>query len=123
MLPEFEPFPKVPRYNREIVVTEKIDGTNASVHWVHEESIEPEGLKPGYALGEAFFDGQYHILLAASRKRWIHPGNDNYGFAKWVQENAEGLEVLGPGAHFGEWWGQGIQRRYGLNENLFSFNP
>jgi hypothetical protein len=30
------------------------------------------------------------------------------------------LLALGPGSHFGEWWGQGIQRRYGLAEKRFS---
>lgn len=29
--PEFKPFPKVPRFSRDIVITEKLDGTNASV--------------------------------------------------------------------------------------------
>jgi hypothetical protein len=28
--------------------------------------------------------------------------------------------LLGPGQHFGEWWGQGIQRNYGLKEKRFS---
>ena len=27
---------------------------------------------------------------------------------------------LGPGRHFGEWWGQGIQRGYGLKEKRLS---
>lgn len=27
---------------------------------------------------------------------------------------------LGPGRHFGEWWGRGIQRHYGLEERRFS---
>ena len=27
---------------------------------------------------------------------------------------------LGSGRHFGEWWGQGIQRGYGLEEKRFS---
>jgi hypothetical protein len=27
---------------------------------------------------------------------------------------------LGPGSHFGEWWGLGIQRRYGIPEKRFS---
>lgn len=51
----------------------------------------------------------------------ITPGDDNYGFAGWVYENAELLaKTLGPGVHFGEWWGQGIQRRYGMNYKKFS---
>ena len=28
--------------------------------------------------------------------------------------------ALGPGRHFGEWWGQGIQRGYALKEKRFS---
>ena len=27
---------------------------------------------------------------------------------------------LGEGIHFGEWWGLGIQRNYGMNEKVFS---
>lgn len=43
------------------------------------------------------------------------------GFAKWVYQNSQALvELLGPGRHFGEWWGQGIQRGYGLSEKRFS---
>lgn len=29
---EFQPWPKIARLNRDIVITEKIDGTNAAVH-------------------------------------------------------------------------------------------
>lgn len=95
---EFEAFPKIPRLNRGMVVTEKIDGTNAAV-------IITE-------------DGE---VGAQSRKRLITPDDDNFGFARWVHDNAEALAAtLGPGRHFGEWWGQGIQRRYGLAEKRFS---
>lgn len=82
---------------REIVITEKIDGTNASIH-----------------IGE---DGS---IRAASRTRWITPAQDNYGFAKFVESNKEELLKLGPGSHFGEWWGNGIQRGYGLRQKQFS---
>lgn len=89
---EFEPWPKIARLNRNIVVTEKIDGTNAAVI--------------------VTADGQ---VGAQSRTRLITPEQDNYGFAGWVQRNADDLaEILGEGRHFGEWWGAGIQRRYGL---------
>lgn len=30
------------------------------------------------------------------------------------------FEALGEGVHFGEWWGNGIQRGYGLKEKRFS---
>lgn len=97
-IPEFVPFPKIVRLNRELVVTEKLDGTNACVHVTD--------------------DGQ---VLAASRTRWITPESDNYGFAAWVKAHEIELrEGLGAGSHFGEWWGSGIQRRYGLTEKRFS---
>lgn len=95
--PDFVPFPKISRLNRGCVITEKIDGTNAQV------VITEDG-----------------DIFAGSRTRWITPGDDNFGFAAWVQERSEELLKLGPGQHFGEWWGLGIQRRYGLTERRFS---
>lgn len=95
---EFQPFPKIPRLSRDIVVTEKIDGTNAQIH------ISDDGKE----------------LRAASRGRYISAGDDNFGFAKWVEDNREELLKLGPGRHFGEWWGAGIQRGYGRKDRVFS---
>lgn len=94
---EFKEFPKIARLNREVIVTEKIDGTNAAV-------IVTE-------------DGQ---IGAQSRSRIITVKDDNFGFARWVLENHAELLKLGPGYHFGEWWGSGIQRGYGLTEKRFS---
>jgi len=94
---DFEDFPKMARLSRRIIITEKIDGTNAQV-----------------CIGE---DGE---MKFGSRTRWITPEDDNYGFARWATENAEELRKLGPGRHFGEWWGAGIQRRYGMEEKRFS---
>ncbi|CAO0827073.1 RNA ligase family protein [Streptomyces microflavus] len=74
--PDFREWPKTPRLFREIVITEKLDGTNAGLH-----------------ISE---DGQ---VVAQSRKRIITPDSDNYGFARW---------------------GQGIQRRYGMDRKMFS---
>lgn len=101
-MPEFIPFPKIPRWFREITITEKIDGTNAVVEVATAE------------------DGSI-VVRAGSRNRWITPEKDNYGFADWVFFNAKALaENLGEGTHFGEWWGPGIQRGYGLKEKRFS---
>lgn len=96
---EFEPFQKIARLSRGCTITEKIDGTNACV------AISDEGDT---------------TLYVGSRSRWITPEDDNYGFAKWAHEHREELMALGPGRHFGEWWGAGIQRRYGLTEKRFS---
>lgn len=94
---DFEGFPKIGRLSRECVVTEKIDGTNACIY------IQDDG-----------------SVLIGSRTRWITPADDNYGFAKWVIDNMRELERLGPGRHFGEWWGAGIQRRYDQTVKRFS---
>jgi len=94
---EFVPFQKIPRLSREVVITEKIDGTNASVH-----------------IGE---DGSFRV---ASRTRWITPEDDNYGFARWAYAHQSDLAALGVGSHFGEWWGQGIQRNYSQTSKRFS---
>lgn len=101
---EFTPFPKIARLNRSIIITEKIDGTNAAV-----------GIIPNP-------DGDYTVY-AQSRNRLITPDADNFGFARWVDTNRDRLiSLLGPGLHFGEWWGSGIQRGYGLRggEKRFS---
>lgn len=94
---EFKEFPKMARWSREIVVTEKIDGANAQI-----------------------FIGEDGTFLTGSRTRWITPDDDNFGFSKWAHENKEELLKLGHGRHFGEWWGAGIQRRYGQPEKRFS---
>lgn len=113
---EFEGWPKTPHWYRDIVVTEKIDGTNAAIQIVPED--EPDG--SGWVTNLAV-DGARYTVAAQSRKRLITPTDDNAGFAKWVYANAETLiSDLGPGRHFGEWWGQGIQRNYGLSEKRFS---
>lgn len=139
---EFEAFPKIPRLNRDITVTEKLDGTNAAVI-IEELDRDDErygdphstaGQAGGvYALAEVGPHGgrRKFIVAAQSRKRLITPnsetskGSDNFGFAGWVQENrAELIRLLGPGRHFGEWWGQGIARNYGQTGRRFSlFNP
>ncbi len=96
--PEFKTFDKIARLNREVVVTEKIDGSN----------------------GLIFISDDLEIVRAGSRSRWITPADDNFGFAQWVADNSGDLRALGPGYHYGEWWGQGIQRTYDLAERRFS---
>ena len=92
--PEFIKFPKIPRYSREAIVTEKIDGTSVQIY-----------------IGE---DGEF---LTGSRRRWITPNTDHYGFSRWAHDHKEELLTLGPGRHSGEWWGGGIQRGYGLQKD------
>lgn len=121
---EFQKFPKIPRYKRNIIITEKLDGTNAQVaieELPNQESAVDEafGGNPT-VLAMKHTEGKWYTLRAGSRNRWLTLHEDNYGFAKWAQENAYELIKLGPGRHYGEWWGQGIQRRYGLDHKRFS---
>ena len=112
----FEPFPKIPRLFREITITEKIDGTNAQVFIVDGKDIAGTEL---VLQSTSYCQGFY--LFVGSRKRYITPDNDNFGFATWVYSHTDELiEGLGEGRHFGEWWGQGIQRNYGLDHKRFS---
>lgn len=128
----FEAFPKIARLCRECFVTEKIDGTNAQVFVWDEfapdpEAVTPENPSPCAAMGAPppgipFLGrpGLGQHVAAGSRNRWLTLENDNYGFAKWVAEHAAGLAQLGHGRHFGEWWGNGIQRGYGVLDKRFS---
>ncbi len=59
---DFVSFPKIPRLSREIVITEKIDGTNGVIYI------------PSDNLSEGFFVG--------SRSRWITPSS-------WLQKDEE----------------------------------
>lgn len=97
--PEFVEFAKISRWSREVIVTEKIDGTNGQIHITD--------------------DGR---LFTGSRSRWVTPEADNFGFARWAKEHEEELLALGPGTHFGEWWGSGIQRGYGLTNGEKRFS-
>lgn len=110
-------FPKIARLHREIVVTEKIDGTNAQILITPIDKSYEDAAMLGYWYGE---DASTWAMYAGSRTRWITPTDDNFGFAKWAKDNLEELKKMGPGSHFGEWWGRGIQRNYGLKERRFS---
>lgn len=115
---EFTPWAKTSRLFRDIIITEKIDGTNSAIS-VQEIDRNIAGDDSVYI---AEYDACYAVS-AQSRKRVITPGKstDNYGFARWVHENAlELATLLGPGLHFGEWWGAGIQRRYDMPRKAFS---
>jgi hypothetical protein len=84
---EFKGWGSTTRENKNKTITEKLDGTNACV---------------------VIYNGK---VTAQSRKRIVTPDDDNYGFAKWVDKNKEALlNTLGYGYHYGEWYGEGIQK-------------
>lgn len=86
---EFKTFGKISRLNRLCTITEKLDGSNGAV----------------------IIDEEYNIGVQ-SRNQLITVDNDHHGLATWVEANKDDLATLGPGHHFGEWWGCGIQKRY-----------
>jgi hypothetical protein len=99
---EFKAWPKIPRATGEkVTITEKLDGTNACI-------VIQDGV----------------IVGVQSRKRFITPSDDNYGFASWVEENKEDLLKLEDGYHYGEWAGLGIQKNpHNLDsKQFFLFN-
>lgn len=113
---EFREFPKMSRFSRDFIITEKIDGTNASINIVDMNAdINPTD-------SNIICRVNNFNIRAGSRTRWITPSNDNYGFANWVYKNALDLVKLGEGTHFGEWWGSGIQRGYGLTKGEKRFS-
>ena len=98
MQPEFMGWKKIPRWENETyVITEKLDGSNGCV-----------------------IVTEHGDVFAQSRTRVLTEDSDNYEFCKWVNGNKDELLKLGVGYHYGEWWGKGINRNYGLREKRFS---
>lgn len=115
-------FGSIPRLHRHFTITEKIDGTNGLIAIFEGETPPDLDL---WAENDLADENSNLIVAAGSRNRWLTDakGDDNHGFAAWVRANAATLaEDLGPGMHFGEWWGSGIARGYGLpkGEKRFS---
>ena len=119
----FQEFPKIARLKREIILTEKLDGTNAQVFIANKLDIAGHlsGEFAGYE-EHKIAENETQVMFAGSRNRWINVGKekDNAGFAAWVKENSEELFKLGEGHHYGEWYGRGIQRGYGLDHKRFA---
>jgi hypothetical protein len=118
----FEEFPKISRLSRPIVITEKIDGSNGQLLIQSYEEFEAD-FDPSTPQLEPHIFTNRSIMRVGSRKRWLDATKqgDHFGFYKWAEANMhELIEKLGPGRHYGEWWGQGIQRNYGINDKRFS---
>ena len=106
--PEFKAWPKIGRENPfKVTITEKLDGTNSCV------IIQDD-----------------KVVGVQSRKRFITPEDDNFGFAQWVVDNNDELLSLEDGYHYGEWAGEGIQKNPHCLEgkhfflfNTFRWNP
>lgn len=129
--PKYKP---IPRLHRDVVLTEKVDGSNGLIHVI---DLTTEGIDEASSV--AYVDGDHvqrviegasiygtdqmgkkYLIRAGSRNRWLSTEKDNFGFCAWVMANADALTALGPGYHYGEWFGLGIQTGYGLDKKRFA---
>ncbi|MFI6609258.1 RNA ligase family protein [Streptomyces sp. NPDC050507] len=108
-------------------MTEKLDGTNGLV-FIQDATAPGADAHPLYDVAVSTSHGDY-LVRAGSRNRWLALDlpkldgvvpRDNYGFAAWTRDNADDLVSLGPGHHYGEWYGHKIARGYGLTERRFA---
>jgi hypothetical protein len=107
---EFKSFGKILHIGKLYMsITQKLHGSNAQILI---EEIDCGDL------------GTNFHIKAGSRNRWLTIEDDNYGFCKWVMENQLDLyATLGPGRHYGEWCGPGINSGEGLKQKtLCLFN-
>ena len=120
---DFPRFPSIPRLDRGIIITEKIDGTNGV--------IEVRENLPSYYIDIPLLPGEMEVVLynkvyvvrAGSRNRWLttNKGEDNFDFARFVADRAYDIvKYLGVGLHRGEYFGRGIARGYGLDHRRFA---
>jgi hypothetical protein len=116
---EFKSFEKIEKLNKiEMTITQKIHGSNAQILIVEKENVWAWGTFPDEVFTEV--NSKFYLVRAGSRNRWVFVGDDNYGFAAFVEANKKELiEKLGVGKHFGEWTGPGINSGEGLTEKTF----
>jgi len=99
----FQKWPKIKRVHKvDMVITQKMNGTN----------------------GQILFEDNGDFMIG-SRNQWLSMHQDNFGFYHWAHAHiTELFDIFGPGRHYGEWCGPGIQNGEGLKERVFfSFNP
>jgi hypothetical protein len=132
--PNYPAMPPIARLHRPWIFTEKLNGTNGLIVIADVEATARAGTFPPPLASLAGFgfdqDSDAPVMVgvsagiwAGSKNQWLGPDGDNFGFGRWVRDNATALiETLGGGIHRGEWWGSGIQTGYGLpkGERRFS---
>lgn len=131
-LSDYPSFGKIPRLSKPVIITEKIDGTNGLVcvervpfgTWPGLLDTDPTALASmtdtDAPTGPDGLPNTELVIRAGSRNRWLTVERDNYGFAWWVRDNARELAQLGPGRHYGEWYGRSIQRGYSIADRRFA---
>jgi hypothetical protein len=118
---EFAKFSSIGRLYRDVTITEKIDGMNACI--VIKELSGDDLYRNALTVvkGSSYYPDQRFAIGVQSRKQFLSVDNDIQGLAAWVYANAlELVLALGPGYHYGEWWGRNINRSYHQKRNWFS---
>jgi hypothetical protein len=120
---EFAKFSSIGRLYRDVTITEKIDGMNACIVIVelNGEDLYLNAVAHVKAMPFNSFEPRSFAVGVQSRKQFLSLDNDIQGLAAWVLEHAQELvQALGPGYHYGEYWGKNIQRSYHQKRNWFS---
>ncbi len=119
-MPKLKRFGITPELFSEATLCERIDGHTVGIH-IEPLKTDPASGEVGVRAGDVMFMGatqhaQFYRVWVQNRNRIITPDQrDVAGVAAWAQAHAAQLaETLGPGIHFGEWWGYKICRGYGL---------
>ncbi len=94
---EFKRWSSIEKFEQMVTITEKVHGSNAQIYITDTE------------------------VRCASRERWLDRVADNFGFCNHVLANEEEVRtLLGPGRHYGEWYGAGINSTYDLKGKRFA---
>jgi hypothetical protein len=121
-LDQFKEWPKIPRLRGPMVVTEKVDGNPAQVTIRLLGKGDTWMLRTDLDTVVTIDNADSFAVRAGARRRWVAPGREDvFGFAQWTRGHARQLvEQLGVGRHYGEWYGAGIQRTYGLDHRRWA---
>lgn len=139
--PQFESFPDIKKLGSAVLfITQKIHGSNAQIYVFEKKTllcVESRDITETQ-INEKYPNKKLEIipipdhsksvwvqettldLVCGSRSQWVAPGKDNFGFAEMVYANKqEFIDKLGPGRHYGEWAGPGINSGEGLTQKYF----
>lgn len=127
----FRRFQHIPDLQSDCIITELIDGMTAQIAiWEvppsrYREVVEDTDLPgmPAPAFRPLVFTrgGKFYEMRAGGPDGWLTPISDKFGFAKWVEENAEFCTaLLAPGRNHGVWFGPGIGRDYAVTKAMFA---
>lgn len=124
---EFIPYPSIKRGLDFgwMVITEKVDGTNAMFIIENKQIVLIGSHKePKKMVNDPRWVKQFENAPDKERLLAEEPRKTHYGFAGWIEDHKEELcAKLNDGTYYGEWYGPGINknRDYNLTEKRFAF--